>query len=42
MLDSGAIAVGLGSTLFPNAAIAVGDWDEIEAIARQLQRIVKD
>jgi 2-dehydro-3-deoxyphosphogluconate aldolase / (4S)-4-hydroxy-2-oxoglutarate aldolase len=36
-LEAGAVAVGLGGSLFPQAAIDHQDWQTISAGARQLQ-----
>ena len=33
-IEAGAVAVGLGSNLFPKAALANGDWDAVEEAAR--------
>ena len=36
MIDAGAIAVGISSSLFPRQAIALKDWQNITAIAQKL------
>lgn len=41
-LDAGACAVGLGGSLLPKDAIAVGDWGAVEARARQVAGLVAE
>lgn len=38
MLDAGAIAVGLSSSLFPKQAIVTGDWAQVKSIVEDLQQ----
>jgi 2-dehydro-3-deoxyphosphogluconate aldolase / (4S)-4-hydroxy-2-oxoglutarate aldolase len=36
-IEAGAIAVGLGSSLFPKSYVEIQDWDAISTIARKLR-----
>ncbi len=40
-VQAGAIAIGLASELFPKAAIAAGNWDEVTERARRLLQNLK-
>jgi 2-dehydro-3-deoxyphosphogluconate aldolase/(4S)-4-hydroxy-2-oxoglutarate aldolase len=40
-IEAGAIAVGLGSSLFPRSMVAAEQWTEITAIVRQLQKVLQ-
>jgi len=41
LLQAGAMAIGLGGSLFPKAAIAAGDWDYIEQQAAAVVKSTK-
>ncbi len=40
-IEAGALAVGLGSTLFPRSSVAAEQWADITAIACQLRRVLQ-